>query len=409
MGGMCSKLGRQNAGAERQDAKARPGHGVAGGPVQREGRSGNGRAVRIMPAPRVATSNLSSRSTCSSAGPTPTPSTPRPPQARADGLTAASSELLPRVGLLAQEGTDEWFKSLSPHQAADWIRGVALQYGGAALDATALDLLCVEIGLHASELGVDHLAAMGLALAQVFHPPASSASSSASLSAALAAPAGYQGLARLLMALLAQPDQALSPEQAGAFVEGLRLSLPPTLAGADAVFRCAICETALAGTPTDTVIAMACGLFAAMVDPAAKPASYSRAHLPALPARVSPSQRAQLQEALNMGKRLALQPCSVLDKEVPGSADDRVRWLLMAYRMPKPQANEARFLPWTRNYRKAVQPLPKRQQLDVLAAVNRTHGLGPLRGTQAHDTADRKALATIPPDRPGPAKASLRS
>ncbi len=81
----------------------------------------------------------------------------------------------------------------------------------------------------------------------------------------------------------------------------------------------------------------------------------------------------------------------------------------MAYRMPKPQANEARFLPWTRNYRKAVQPLPKRQQLDVLAAVNRTHGLGPLRGTQPDDTADRKALAAIPPDRPGPAKASLRS
>lgn len=401
MGGVCSKQGRQDAGAERGDWKARLGRAFSRTPTEREGKSSSGRAVRIMPAPTrpmaglavqagplVTPSHLSSRHTSSSSDCASTTPTPRLLESRPGTITAAPSDLLPTAGWTAQEGTDEWFGSLSPTQAAHWIRDVAMGYGGPAMSSESLDVLCVEIGLHATQLGVDHLQAMGRTLAQVFNPSASASS----LSAALAAPAGYPGLARLLKALLVQPNPVLSPEQAGAFVQGLRLSLPPTLAGADAVFRRAICDAALAGTPTDAVIAMACGLFAAMVDPGAKPASYSRAHLPALPARVSAPQREQLQDALNMGKRLALQPCSVLDKDVPGAADERVKWLLMAYRMPKPQANEAGFLPWTRNYRKAVQPLPKRQQVEVLAAVNRTHGLGPLRDPKGDDKADRNVV-----------------
>lgn len=403
-------------GALRSDWKARLARAFSRSPANREGKSPDGRAVKVMPLPGpaarrtdtppdsgVTPTTLPSRTVCasshsSSGTPAMTPKvTPKaqPSPFRPDSLNSAlSPRLLPMASSLVEEGSDEWFQSLSPAQAAHWIRGIARERGGATMDAMSLDMLCVEIGLYATELGVVQMQAMGQALAQVFNPPVSAASSSSSaLAAALASPSGYQGLARLVKAMFAHLHQTLRPEQAGAFIEGMRLSLPPVLPGADAVFRRAICEVALADAPKETVIAMACGMFAAMVDPKARPMPHSRANLPpGLPVE----RREEIQEALDMGKRLALQPCSALDKDVKGAVADRLQWLMVALRMPRPLANEDRFPLASRNYLKAVQRLTghlrSRDLTQVLAAVNQARGQGTLRGAQdAAQEEDRKA------------------
>lgn len=424
MGSVSSKPARPGAGGvERRESKTRFERAFSRLLPNREGHSRSGRPVKVMPdpcgttvpsaarlavppSPQVTPVSLSSRLTSSSSSsscvtPVRTPVASEPP-ARTDGITwASSAELLPAVSVGVEEGTDEWFHCLSPDRAAQWIRGVAQLYGGATMDDGALDVLCVELGLHATQLGVSQMQAMGHALAQVFNPPATSSSSrsSSSLSAALAAPAGYKGLARVVKALFGHSHPILLPEQAGAFIEGMRLSLPPVLAGADAVLRRAICDAALAGAPTDTVIAMACGLVAGMVDPSAKPVPYSRANLPALPSNLPQQRRDELQDALNMGKRLALQPCSVLDKDVQGTAAEHARWLMIALRMPRPQANEERFPARTRDYAKAVGKLsgqlPTRQRADLLAAVSGTLNQGPLRAPTAADKIERKLTASV--------------
>ncbi len=424
MGGVSSKQPQSgagngaNVGAQRSDLRGRLARMFSrGSSPAREGKGPDGRTVRIhaplepdagrgrlavapdpsaqaipRSPPRRVTLPLLDTGT-SPANNTPAESPPRtpsahPPAVRRDGLTAALSQLLPLELPAAPDQAVEAvdLSAYTPAQAAEWIEDQAVVLDGAAMGDDHLEILCTDIEAAAKSLSPAHLQAMGRALGQVFNPGAgvcsSSMSSSSSLSTAIAGPQGYAGLKRLLLALLARPQQALSPEQAGAFVQGMRLSLPPLREGADAVFRRAICEAQRAGTPSDTVIAMTCGWVSAMVDPAVKAWPYTPAQLPPGPKSEA------LQAALNIGKRLALNPASLFDPDVKASRDKRFDWLMIAYRMPHPQSNESRLAPARRNYTRRVFPLlTAPQRLALLAAYNQTRHLGPLRNTKAEGKA----------------------
>ncbi len=75
-------------------------------------------------------------------------------------------------------------------------------------------------------------------------------------------------------------------------------------------------------------------------------------------------------------------------REVKATRDQRFEWLMIAYRMPKPQANEARLPMAQRSYGTAVfRLLTSPQKLELLKPYNLTHNLGPLRGTKAEGKA----------------------
>ncbi len=308
---------------------------------------------------------------------------------RKHGVSSAPSPRLTGAQPAVQPITDAvpGLARYTPAQAAEWIEDQADVLGRAGMDDENLQLLCLDIQTAASTLSPVHLQAMGRALAQVFNPASlasSSQSSQAVYAAALAGPTAYAGLRRLMTALLAHPAQALSPAQAGAFVQGMRLSLPPQREGADAVFRRTICEAQQAGAPPDTVIAMTCGWISAMVDPTHKAVAYTPARLP--PGFKGKSEA--LQAAMDLGKRLALNPASVFSAQVQASRDKRFEWVMLAYQMPKPQSNERRLPDASRNYTRRVFPLlTPHQKLQLLTAYNQTRHLGPLRDAKAEGKA----------------------